>query len=232
MKGVITIKKRVEAIVENKIFFLWGLRTSAGFVFLSVFPILFVLIDVCSGTLNERLSYISQNYILVHIAWSLLFAALVAICYDFTILLFWINRLYRPILQWAWFITVVAVCASIVYLLLEIFFMPLLMQWLMTLPMEISSNTLTTWDQSLFHLSGIFIPISLSISGLIYTAVMFQIKEIPSILSYWSFGIWSIVLMGSCFSSFLGGYVSILLAVAILLYVPWIWQVAKLLKNG
>jgi hypothetical protein len=232
VKGEISIKRKVEAIVENKTFFLWSLRTSAGFVFLSIFPILFVLVDVRSGSLAERFRYISDNYVIVQIAWSSTFTALFAICFVFTILFFYLNRTYRPILQMAWFISVVALCASTLYHLIEILIMPTLMEWLMTVPEESAYHTLTAWDQSLSNLSSIFIPTSLSIGGLIYTAVMFQTKEIPPVFSYWSFFIWSIVLIGSLFSSHLGVFVFLLLSVMILLYVPWIWKVGTILKKS
>jgi hypothetical protein len=230
--GEISMKRQLESIIENKTFFLWSLRTSAAFVFLSIFPILFVLVEVRSGTLAERFTYISQNYVLVQFAWSLTFAALCAICFVFTILFFHLNRTYRPILQWAWFISVVALCASTLYHLIEIMMMPILMQWLMTIPTESAHVTLSAWDTSLSHLSGIFIPTSLSIGGLLYTAVMFQTKDIPSVLSYWSFSIWSLVLVGSFFAPFLGVVVFFLLSAAILLYVPWIWQLGKIRKNS
>ncbi|WP_028778390.1 hypothetical protein [Shimazuella kribbensis] len=226
------MRRKLEAIIENETFFLWSLRTSAAFVFLSIFPILFVLVDVRRGTLTERFTYISQNYVLVLIAWSLTFAALVAICFVFTVLFFHLNRTYRPILQWAWFISVMALCASTLYHLIEILMMPTLMQWLMTIPTESAHVTLTAWDKSLSHLSGIFIPTSLSIGGLLYTVVMFQTKEIPSVLSYWSFLIWSLVLIGSFFASLLDVFVFFLLSAAILLYVPWIWQLGKIRKNS
>lgn len=226
------MRRRVEALVENKMFFLWSLRISAGFVFLSVFPILFVLVDVCNGSLSERFHYISDNYVVVQVAWSLTFAALIAICYVFTMLFFHLNRTYRPILQMAWFINVVALCASMLYHLIEILLMPTLMQWLMTIPEESAYHTLTAWDQTLSHLIGLFIPTSLSIGGLIYTAVMFQTKEIPAIFSYWSLFIWGMVLIGSIFSVHLGVFVFLLLSVTILLYVPWIWKVGKILEKS
>ncbi|MCH5586585.1 hypothetical protein MK805_16725 [Shimazuella sp. AN120528] len=226
------MRRKMEAIVENKTFFLWSFRTSAGLVFLSVFPILFVLVDVCCGSLSERFHYISDNYVMVQIAWSLTFAALFAICFVFTMLFFHLNRTYRPILQMAWFISVVALCASTLYLLIEILLMPTLMEWLMTIPAESAHQTLTVWDQSLSHLSGIFIPTSLSIGGLIYTIVMFQTKEIPLVFSYWSFFIWSAVLIGSLFASHLGVFVFLLLSVMLLLYVPWIWKVGTVLKKS
>jgi hypothetical protein len=232
MERGISLRRKVEAILENKTFFLWSLRTSAGFIFLSVFPILFVLIDVCSGSLAERFRYISDNYVMVQIAWILTFAAPCAICFVFTMLFFRLNRTYRPILQMAWFISVVALCASTLYHLIEILFMPTFMEWLMTIPAESAHHTFTAWDRTLTHMSSIFIPTSLSIGGLIYTAVMFQTKEIPSVFSYWSFLIWSLVLIGSLFSAHLGVFVLFLLSITILLYVPWIWKVGKILKKS
>jgi hypothetical protein len=226
------MKRKVEAIAENKTFFLWSLRTSACFLFLSVFSILFVLVDVCHGSIAERFTYISENYVLVQIAWILNFVALFAICFVFTMLFFHLNRTYRPILQMAWFISVVALCASTLYHIIEIVMMPNLMQWSMSISTESAHDTLLVWDQILDHLGGIFIPTSLAIGGLIYTGVMFQTKEIPSVLSYWSFLIWSLVLIGSFFVSFLGAFVLFLLSIAILLYVPLIWQIGKIVKNS
>jgi hypothetical protein len=226
------MRRKVEAIAENKTFFLWSLRTSACFLFLSVFAILFVLVDVCHGSIAERFSYISENYVLVQIAWSLNFVALLAICFVFTMLFFHLNRTYRPILQMAWFISLVALCASTLYHIIEIAMMPNLMKWSISISTESAHATLLVWDQILDHLGGIFIPTSLAIGGLIYTGVMFQTKEIPSLLSYWSFLIWSFVLLGSFFVSFLGAFVLFLLSIAILLYVPLIWQIGKIVKNS
>jgi hypothetical protein len=226
------MKRRVVAIVENKIFFLWSLRTAASLVFLSVFPILFILIDAVRGPLAERAAYIEQNYFFVQLGWGLTFAALSAVCFVFSLLLFHLNPRYRPLLQCGWFISVIALCAGVLFHLIEVLLMPVLIEWLLTVPAEAAARTFTAWNQSLVHLGGVFIPISMAIGGLIYTAVMFQTKEIPLMISLWSFGVWSMVLIGSLITVFAGIFVLFVLFAAILCYVPWMWQLGKIMKNS
>jgi MFS family permease len=226
------MKRRVVAIVENKSFFLWSLRTAAGLVFLSVFPVLFILIDAVSGSLVERAAYVEQNYFYVQLGWGLTFSALSAVCFVFGLLLFHLNRRYRPLLQCGWFICVIALCAGALFHLIELLLMPLLMEWLLTVPTETATQMFTAWNQSLVHLGGVFIPVSMAIGGLIYTAVMFQTKEIPFVISIWSFGVWAMVLIGSLLTAFVGILVFFVLSAAILFYAPWMWQMGKIMKNS
>ncbi len=224
------MKEKLSVALQNKTFFIWGFRASAGFLFLSVLAILFVLIEVLTGSVIERYTYIMQNQFLVFIAWSSTFIASFAICFVFTMLLIHLKK-YRPILQCAWFICIVAFCASVLYHLIEGLMMPNLYLWFIHTPFAPESNVIANWDVAMSQLARLFIPTSFSIGGLIYTAVMFRVGEIPLSISCWSLGIWTLVLLGSLCISNLGVLVFFLLSVVVLLFVPWVWQVGQLVKK-
>lgn len=226
------MRGKFEAILQNKAFFLWSFRASAVFLFLSVFAILFVLVEVLTGTLGDRFLYISHHYLLVIFAWTSTFGGLVAICFIYTMLLFYLNRIYRPILQWAWFISVVALSASVIFHLIELTIIPNLLKLLIESPLSSVSQIFSMLNHALFQLAGLFIPVTFSICGLIYTAVMFRTEEISLALSCWSLGIWATVLLGSCLVSYLGVQVFFLLSIVILLFIPWVWQVGELAKKS
>lgn len=214
----------------RKGWFAWIFRGSAFLHFAAAVFMLFVLAQTAGGSIPVRSAYISQNETLVIISWMMSILAVLSLIGTFTILTFALDKTYRPLLQWAWMISVIGGSAIVVNHFIQMTVIPTLSELFLIMPSIELAEHMVEWDQLLSQLVGIFSPSCFAISGLIYTGVMFRTPGFSSKLSWWSFSVWTILLLGTVAYRWIHGIVPIVLGVVIFIYIPWLWYVGEQVK--
>jgi hypothetical protein len=148
----------------------------------------------------------------------------------FTILTFALDKTYRPVLQWAWMISVIGGSAIVVNHFIQMTVIPTLSELFLLNPSIELARHMVEWDHLLYQLVGIFSPSCFAISGLIYTGVMFRTPGFSSKLSWWSFSIWTILLLGIVLYRWIHGIVPVVMGMVILIYIPWLWYAGEQVK--
>jgi hypothetical protein len=191
---------------------------------------LFVLMQTANRPWFSRSVYFLENEKWIMISWISSFLAVLFLIGTFTILLFALDKNFRIILQWAWMIQLIGGSAFLLYQLVQLLLFPLLIRLFLRVPTMGLIQHMNQWDRLLTEMVGVFGPSCWAIGGLIFTAVMFRTRDFSLILSWWSLGVWTIVLTGAALFRFLGASVSLLQGLAIFMYIPWLWHVANQVK--
>lgn len=213
-----------------KHWFLWVFRGSAFLHFMTVIFVMFVLFHLGDGSWLKRFHFLRANEALVTISWVSILIAVLSVFAIFTILLFILDRHFRVVLQWAWFIHLIGSVSLFIHVFVQMFIYPLIMEmaWETTNPLLF--HHLDDWENLLIPVISVFVPTCWSIGGLIYTAVMFQSQGFSHWLHWWSLIIWGMVLSGAVIVRWIGSSVVFWQGAAILLFIPWLWYVAEDLK--
>ncbi|MBA4495463.1 DUF4386 family protein [Paenactinomyces guangxiensis] len=214
----------------RKGWFSWVFRGSAFLHILAAVFMLCVLAQTTKGSLIVRSTYISANQTLVVISWFASSLAILSVIVTFTVLTFALDKTYRPLLQWAWMISVIGGAAIFLNHFIQMTVISALSELFILMPSPELASHMYEWDKLLQQVIGVFSPSCFAISGLIYTAVMFRTRDFPSSLSWWSFLIWTILLTGAIVFRWEQEAEQVLLGVAIFIYIPWLWYAADQVK--
>ncbi|QCV56423.1 hypothetical protein [Thermoactinomyces vulgaris] len=211
----------------RKHWFLWVFRGSALLHFVTVLFVMFVLFQLSQGSWLRRFRFMQANEVLVTISWISILIAVLSILAVFTILLFTLDRQYRVILQWGWFIQLMGSLSLFIHVFIQMFVYPLLMKmaWETTNPLLF--HHLDDWEHLLVPAISVFVPSCWAVGGLIYTAVMFRSSGLSRLLHWWSLLVWVMVLTGAVLVRWVGSAVVFWQGAAILLFVPWLWYAAE-----
>ncbi|MGA8943490.1 MAG: hypothetical protein WB502_12380 [Thermoactinomyces sp.] len=214
----------------RKHWLLWVFRGSACLYLTAVIFLLFVLVHLADGSWMVRFEYWQSNELLVMVSWLFSLFAILSTAAIFTILLFALDRHFRVILQWAWFIQLIGSVALLIHVLIQMLVYPPLMEaaWETTNPSIF--RYLDNWEQLLVPVASVFVPSCWAISGLIYTAVMFRTRNFSHHFKWWSLAVWGMVLTGAIIFRWVGVFATFWQGAAVLLFIPWVWFVAEDLK--
>lgn len=215
---------------KKQVWLSWIFKGSALLQIQAVLFILFVLVNTWKGSYMHRSAYILANENWVTLSWISSMIAIFSIVGTFSVLTFILNHSYRFILFCAWCISVVGAMIAFLNHFAQMTIIPVLLEWLNSSPSSHLANHLGVWDQLSNMLVMLVIPTCFALSGFFYTAVMFLTQAFPKGLSWWSFFIWTILLLGVVFlHSF--DHLDLLFASLILFgYVPWLWSIGEKIK--
>jgi hypothetical protein len=219
-----------ETVGMRRDWFSWVFRCSALLHFTAAVFILFVLTQAANGSWLKRSVYILEHEKLVIISWISSLLSILAVIGTFAILMVTLDRNFRLILQWAWMISVIGGVALILNHLAQIFLFPALSWLLLNMPRPELAIYLEQWDSLLTPVVQVFGPSCFAISGLIYTAVMFRTRGFSLTLSWWSFCVWTVLLLGATLFRWAEWAVPFFQGLAIFMYIPWLWYVAEHVK--
>lgn len=215
---------------NKQVWLAWIFKGSALLHINAVLFILFVLVKTWKGSYMHRSEFILAHENWVTVSWISSIIAIFSIVGTFAVLTFLLDHSYRFILYCAWCISVVGAMIAFLNHFAQMTIIPVLMEWFMSSPSSYLVNHLGVWDQLSNELVILVIPTCFALSGFFYTAVMFLTHAFPKRLSWWSFSIWTTLLLGVVFlHSF--DHLDILFASLILFgYVPWLWTVGEKIK--
>lgn len=209
----------------------WIFKSSALLHVNAILCILFVLVQSQEGSLFHRSQFISSHENWMMMSWVSSILAIFSIVGTFSILTFILNHTYRMILYCAWFISIVGALIAFLNHFVQMTILPLLLEWLATKPSVRLMYHINEWESLLNQLNLLVIPTCFAISGLFYTFVMFDTQTFSRRLSWWSFSIWTALLMGVVFFQ---KYEQLYLLYAVLIlfiYVPWLWNMGDSIKS-
>lgn len=204
----------------------WGIRISACLQFCSICAMLFVLVETMTGSVGSRFLYYLENKGLVIASWTVSLIWILSVGFVFTVLFFYLDRKYRIVIQWAWFLIVIATAASFLYYLAQVWLVPGLLEWFLRMPTESFAESFYQWDQWLHLLLLRLIPSCFAVGGLIYTAAMFKSKQFPVSLCWYSLVNWSLLLLGTRVEQIFYW------AIVFFVIIPWLWQIAELIRKS
>lgn len=224
------VRGEVHPTGMRKGWFSWVFRGSAVIHVTAAIFMLFGLMQTTNSSLMVRSTYILMNKNFVLLSWFSSSLAILSVIGTFTILTFALDKVYRPLLQWAWMISLIGGAAVFINHLIQMTVIPALSELFMLMPSADLAVYMYKWDQLLDQVVGVFSPTCFAISGLIYTAAMFKTRDFSSKLSWWSLVVWIILLIGAVIFRWVAEVVPVLLGVAIFIYIPWLWYVAEQVK--
>lgn len=215
------------SLFNKKIWLSWIFKGSALLQINAIILILFVLIQTREGSFIDRSHFIANHEDWVLLSWISSIVAIFSIVGTFSVFTFMLNHTYRPILYCAWFISVVGAIVAFLEHFIKMTIMPILWKWLTDMPSIHLSDHIYEWEWMLDQLAMLIIPSCFALSGFFYTAVMFCTTAFPRGLSWWSFSIWSTLLMGVVFLREYDWLYLLYAALVLFSYVPWLWVVSE-----
>lgn len=210
----------------------WIFRIFACFQMVSAFAILFVLVQTIQGPWFTRAFYILENEWLVVLSWGSSMLGIGAMIGIFLLLISLLNPKYRLLLNWAWMVSLIGGVALFINHMVQMFLIPVLYEYLLLMPSEQLFAHLHEWDRLLFPVMVVFGPTCIAICGFVFTVAMFETKPFTTLLSWWSFAIWFILLISAISGRWFVSAVPVLQVISIFLYAPWLWKIGGYLRTS
>lgn len=207
----------------------WLVRGVAGINVASVVLVSLFLAGMGQGSFGERMQYIHANPAAWNVSWTAALLAALGLVFIFTLLMLYLDRSWRPLLQLAWMIGVVGAVAWVLHDWLQIMMMPVLSLLFLEVPTSRLADYIIQWEKLLVQLAGVFSCTCFAISGLMFTGVMFRTRSIPKTMAIYSLVLWTLMLAASLSVRWVHAMLPWVLAGSLLLLVPWYWQLSNVL---
>ncbi len=217
-------------IFQKSVYFSWIFKGSALLHINAVCFVLFFLSEAFRGSMIQRSQYLlsHQNWVLA--SWISSIVAICSVVATFSVFTFLLNRSFHILLNCAWFISMVAAAIAFLGYFVQMTIIPTLLEGVSTKPSIHLIYYLNEWESLLGQLITQIVPICFAISGFFYTAVMFYTRKFPKKLSWWSFSIWSSLLLGVIFFKHVQ-FDLLYASLTLFIYVPWLWRVGESLDQ-